>query len=152
MALEYVLYASADVATEEILAFMANAVGGEIVGTFVRRDALEVTAYRDDPGDEAPIGGMLGFTHRVTATYRLSSRATDEARDEATRAMIRSVLSFFTRYPSDGVLLHDDSRIILQPLNGPVVIDSDWEDWTEVPGMSHVVAGLDRRSLPQPLR
>ncbi|MEO3744243.1 SitI3 family protein [Plantactinospora sp. B5E13] len=151
MALEYVLYASADVTTEELLSFMANATGGEISGNYVRRGALDVTAYRDDPDDPAPVAEMLGFTHRVTATYRLSNRATPDARDEAARVMIRSALTFFAHYPADGVLLFNDSRIILQRLNGPVVVDHEWEDWTDVPGMRQLIAGIETRRLAQPL-
>ncbi|AVT36545.1 hypothetical protein C6W10_08720 [Plantactinospora sp. BB1] len=149
--MEYVLYASADLTTEKFSTFIANATGGEVLGNFVRSDALDVTAREEDPDEVSPIAGILGFEHRVTATFRLSNRATEEARDEATRTMIRVVLAFFNDYPAYGVLLFNNERVILQRVDGPVVIDSSWEDWAEVPGMQHLVAGLERRHLAQPL-
>ncbi|MEQ4300913.1 hypothetical protein ABNF97_05880 [Plantactinospora sp. B6F1] len=69
----------------EFMTFIANATGGEVLGNFVRRDALDVTARQEDPAEVSPIAAILGFDHRVTATFRLANRATEEARDEATR-------------------------------------------------------------------
>ncbi|MDG4791604.1 SitI3 family protein [Micromonospora sp. WMMD1102] len=87
----------------------------------------------------------------MTATFRLSNRATEDARDDATRAMIRVVLAFFNDYPAYGLLLYNGERIILQRVQGPGGIDSDWEDWAEMSGMRQLVAGLESRRLPQPL-
>lgn len=151
MATEYVLYASADLSTEEFRTFMVQVVGGEVLGNFVRRDALDVTPYREDLDDPSPIAAMLGFPHRVTATFRLANLASPEARDEAIRLMYRSVLVFFYHYPADGVLLFNGERVVLQKLHGTIVIDSEWDDWADVPELPQMVQGLDSRVLPQPL-
>ncbi|MDG4791603.1 hypothetical protein O7626_37880 [Micromonospora sp. WMMD1102] len=54
MAMEYVLYASADLAAEKLRTFIANATGGEVLGNFVRCDALDVTAREEDPDELSP--------------------------------------------------------------------------------------------------
>jgi hypothetical protein len=69
MALEYAFNGEADLTTDQMLAFMVEATGGTIHDDYVRRDGLDVTAYREDPGDEGPAGDLLGFTHRVTAIF-----------------------------------------------------------------------------------
>ncbi|MEV6344753.1 SitI3 family protein [Actinoplanes sp. NPDC051851] len=118
---------------------------------YARLGALDATPLREDPEEQAPIAESLGFTNRLSVTYRLANRATDQARDEAISATIRSVLAFFDHYPSDGALLFNDSRVILQRVHGAVVIDRDWEDWTDIPDMREIINGLEARVLPQPL-
>jgi hypothetical protein len=152
MALEYVLYTSADLTPADFDAFLYAAIGGTRMDGYLRIGALDATALAEDPDDQAPIAGLLGFTNRLTVTFRLSNRAGAAETDEATVLMIRAVRAFFDRYPADGALLHDDSHVILERLAGaPTVIDLGWDDWTEIPGMADAVDGLERRVLAQPL-
>jgi hypothetical protein len=152
MALEYVFYSSANLTVAEFHAFVADAADGEVGRGFVESGALQVTALREDLSDQGPIAALLGFVNRITATYRLSSRAEEPERDQGTLAMIRSLLAVHQRYVGDGVLLYNDDRVILQWLGGgPVVLDEDWADWTDVAGMADLVQGLLQTRLPQPL-
>jgi hypothetical protein len=149
MALEYVLCAAADITTEEFVAFLAEALNASVHDNDVRRDGLMVIAYRETPGEEySP--HTIGFTHRVTATFRFSNLAHTRLRDENTVLMVRAVLAFLGRYPGSGVLLFNGERVVLQKLDGPVELDSGWEDWS-LDGMAKVIAGLPQHPLPQPL-
>src|SRR4051812_11590462 len=113
MALEYAFNAEADLTTDQMLAFIAEATGGAIHDDYVRRDGLDVTAYREDPDDEGPTGDLLGFTHRVTAIFRFANLATPTERDHNVIIMIRAVLAFFDRHSGGGALLYNDARVIL---------------------------------------
>lgn len=149
MALEYVLYAAAELSTEEFLRFMATAVDGEILGNYARADALDVTAYRDD--DPAPIAELLGFTHRVTATFRISGGVDDDALRRAENLMLRAVLRFIDTYAAPGVLLFNDEEIVLQKSDGlPVLVNSEWE-WADPDTAATLLTGRVRRQLDQPL-
>jgi hypothetical protein len=150
MALEYVLYAAADLTTEEFLAFLAETLNAPIFYNFVSCDGLQITAYREDPGEEAFSAEEFGFPHRLTATFQFANLAPRQLRDENTVLMVSTTLTFLNRYSSSGVLLFNGERVVLQKLNGQVELDRDWEeDWT-LPGMDTVIAGLSQRPLPQP--
>lgn len=152
MALEYAFNGEADLSTEQMLAFMAEATGGTIHDDYVRRDGLDVTAYREDPGDEGPAGDLLGFTHRVTAIFRFSNLATPTERDHNVTTMIRAVLAFFDRHPGSGVLLYNDARVILLRTGTDLAFDTDWDEWTsDLPELRTLVATYPTRALPQPL-
>jgi hypothetical protein len=78
VALEYHFLGSAQMSTEDILAFMADEVGGVVTDFgFVQGDGLQVTAYRVTPGEEASAARRFGFVHRVTATYRFGNLAAE---------------------------------------------------------------------------
>ncbi|GAA1817489.1 hypothetical protein HC028_21095 [Planosporangium flavigriseum] len=152
MAMEYRLYGAADMTTEEIFSFMADAIDGSVSPEgFAQREGMTVTAYRVDSGEEASAAGLFGFPHHVTATFRFSNTAPSQVRERNTALMIEAVLRFFDRYPGDGVLLFNGEEVVLQRLAGDLALDRDWEDWTDVPGMSEVIAGREQRLLPQPL-
>jgi hypothetical protein len=152
MALEYALNGEADLTTAQMLTFIAEATGGTIHGDHVSRDGLDVTAYREDPGDEGPAGDLLGFTHRVTAIFRFSNQATQQERDHNVVTMIRAVLAFFDQYPGGGALLFNDARVIVLRVDGNPVFDADWDKWTaDLPELRNLVAAHPVRPLPQPL-
>ena len=54
-------------------------------------------------------------------------------------------------YPGSGVVLLNDSYVILQRLNGGVVVDSEWEELEELPELRELVKTRELRPLPQPL-
>src|SRR2546430_15316161 len=116
--MEYRFYGSADVSTEELMAFVATATGGFVTDNYVRRDFLDITPFREEPGEEASVPALFGFVHRVTMSFRISNRANSDQRDEAVVLMVRTVLQFFDRYPSEGVLLFNGEEGVLQKLNG----------------------------------
>lgn len=151
MAMEYRFEGSADVPTEELLSFMAAVTGGFITDNYARRDFLDITPWQVEPGDEAFAAAVLGFTDRVTIMFRISNRANSDQRDEAVVLMVRTVLQFFDRYPSEGVLLFNGEQVVLQRLNGGVVVDSKWEELADIPELAALVAGLEVAPLPQPL-
>jgi hypothetical protein len=94
---------------------------------------------------------VFGFPHRVTASFRLSNRVSEQVRELNVGLMMRAVLSFFDTYPGDGVLLFNGEEVVLQKLTGQVSVNSDWEDRTELAGLRMLRAGRDFRPLPQPL-
>lgn len=151
MAIEYDLYGSADVTTDEIVLFLAGVLEARVEDGTIRRDGLEVTAYRAEPGEEASATRLFGFTHRVTATFRLSNRSTPEEREHNTAVMTDAVLQFLDRYAGSGVLLFNGEEVVLQKLDGPVSLNSDWEEWSESEELSALIGEREFRSLPQPL-
>lgn len=152
MALEYALNAEADLSTDQMLAFMAEATGGSVHDDYVRRDGLDITAFREDPGDEGPAGDLLGFTHRVTAIFRFSNRSTEADRDRNAITMIRAVLAFFDRHAGGGALLFNDARVVLLRAGGNLVFDAEWDKYiTDLPELRAIVAAHLVQELPQPL-
>jgi hypothetical protein len=151
VALEYRFYGSADVSTEELLAFVASTTGGFVTDNYVRRDHLDITPYREEPGEEASAPALFGFVHRATMSFRISNRASSHQRDEAVVLMVRTVLQVFARYDGAGVLLFNGEEVVLQRLNGGVVVDSKWEDLADIPELAALVSGLEVAPLPQPL-
>ncbi|ROT34234.1 hypothetical protein EF879_05220 [Micromonospora sp. HM5-17] len=153
MAVEYRLYGAADLETDQLVSFLAAELGGTVGDDGrVRRDGLDVTPYRVETGDEAWVAtSVFGFPHRVTASFRLSNRVSEQVRELNVGLMMRAVLSFFDTYPGDGVLLFNGEEVVLQKLTGQVSVNSDWEDWTELAGLRMLRAGRDFRPLPQPL-
>jgi contact-dependent growth inhibition (CDI) system CdiA-like toxin len=100
VALEYTFLGSADVSTQDMLAFMADAIGGVVTdGGFVQGNGLQVAAYRVAPGEEASASRLLGFTHRVTATFRFANLAAPELSNSNEELMMTSVVQFFETYP-----------------------------------------------------
>lgn len=151
LAEEYTFQGSADVSTEELLSFMAAITGGFITDNYVRRDFLDITPWRVEPGEEATAAAVFGFTDRVTIMFRVSNRANSDQRDEAVVMMVRAVLQVFDRYDGAGVLLFNGEEVVLQRLNGGVVVDSKWEDLADIPELAALVAALQVTPLPQPL-
>jgi hypothetical protein len=149
--MEYRFEGSADVSTEEMRSFMAAVTGGFIADNYVRRDFLDITPWRVEPGDEASAAAVFGFTDRVTIMFRISNRANFDQRDEAVVLMVRTVLQFFDRYPSEGVLLFNGEQVVLQRLDGGAVVDSKWEELADIRELAALVAGLEVAPLPQPL-
>jgi hypothetical protein len=149
--MEYRFYGSADVSTGELMSFFADVTGGFITDNYVRRDFLDITPYREESGEEASAPALFGFVHRVTMAFRISNRADADQRDEAVVLMVRTVLQFFDRYPGEGVLLFNGEQVVLQRLNGGVVVDSKWEELADIPELAALVAGLEVAPLPQPL-
>lgn len=64
---------------------------------------------------------------------------------------MRAVLQVFDRYDGAGVLLFNGEEVVLQRLNGGVVVDSKWEDLADIPELAALVAALQVTPLPQPL-
>lgn len=152
MALEYAFYASADLAEEDLIDFMAQVTGGQKIGNFVRSGALDMTpAKEDDPDDVSPIAEMLGFVHRLTITFRIANLASDDEESEATATMVRVVLSFFERYRGAGVLLLNGELVVMQCLEDRVVFDSNWTDWDDIPTVIDLLRHSEHRALAQPL-
>lgn len=152
MALEYALNAEADLTTDQMLAFMAEATGGTVHDDYVHRDGLDITAYREDPGDEGPAGDLLGFTHRVTAIFRFSNRSMGADRDHNVITMVKAVLAFFDRHPGGGVLLFNDARVVLLRAGDNLVFDAEWDTWTtNLPELRAIAAAHQVQVLPQPL-
>lgn len=149
MALECEFYASADLSLNEILAFMAHAIDGQILGDYARRDTLDATPWDEDSDEVESDSDALGFDIRTRVTFRFSGKTTLEERASARIAMFRAVLDFFGRYGGDGVLLHNGERIIMRRIGGSVICKEGWEEWSD-PGVRELVAGLERRSLAQP--
>jgi hypothetical protein len=152
MATEYRFYAAAEVTADEFADFLVDALGGSLTREgFVAREGLMVTAYRVVPGEEASAADLFGFTHRVTATFRFSNTAAPHVRDTNVVLMVQAVLRFLDRYPGSGVLLFNGEEVVLQRLDDTVELSSDWEEWTDVSQLSHLIGRYDRRPLPQPL-
>jgi len=159
MAVEYRLYSAADLSGDALASFMADALGGTVIDDSpdhgglrrVVRDGLDVTAYRVIPGDEAYAAGVFNFPHRITAAFRFSNRASEQVRAVNVVLMVRAVLSLFDAYPGDGVLLFNGEEVVLQKLSGQVSLNSDWEEWADIPELRPLGEGRDIRPLPQPL-
>jgi hypothetical protein len=151
LATEYTFEGSANVSVEELRSFMAAVTGGFITDNYVRSDFLDITPLEVEPGDESPIGALLGFVDRISIVFRISNRADSHQRDEAVVLMVRTVLQLFDRYPSEGVLLFNGEQVVLQRLNGRVVVDSKWEELADIPELAALVAALEVAPLPQPL-
>lgn len=152
MALEYAFNGEADLTTDQMLAFIADATGGTIHDDYVHRDGLDITAYREDDGDEGPAGDLLGFPHRITAIFRFANLATPTQRDHNVVTMIRAVLAFLDHHPGGGALLYNDARVILLRTGDNLAFDTEWATWTtDTPELRTVVAAYPTKSLPQPL-
>jgi hypothetical protein len=152
VAVEYDFLGAAEMSTEDMLAFMADAVGGVVTDYgYVQGDGLQVTAYRVTSGDEASAALRFGFVHRVTATFRFANLASEEQNERNEELMITSVARFLETYPGAGVLLFNHEEVVLQRLDAGIVLNSDWEGWADLPGLDGLTRRLPSRALPQPL-
>lgn len=152
MALEYVMHGDADLSSAELRAFYAAAIEGELSpdGT-VFRPGMYVMARRVKPEEENPMTQLLGFEHRINATYRFRNLSEPAEQDHNTIVMASSILSLADRYGGRGVLLFNGERVVLQWDPDEVVFDSEWEDWSEIEEAFPLVAAHQLRPLPQPL-
>ncbi|MFF0373000.1 SitI3 family protein [Actinoplanes missouriensis] len=152
MALEYDLSTDADLRDDELRAFFAAALEGEIgAGGAVFRDGMYATVYRVADGEEDETSRLFGFDERVSGTFRFQNASTEQDRQHNMALMISSALAFSARYASRGVLLHNGDVAVLQWSPGEVVFHSGWHDWLDSAEVAPLVAGHPVRPLPQPL-
>ncbi len=152
MATEYDLISEADLSHEEFFSFVRVAVDGvPRESNFMLAEGMGVYAYRVTPDEQRSAADLFGFTHRVTATFRFSNRASDEVLARAEVVMYRAVIEFFERFPGRGVLLYNGEEVTVQKLNEGIEINRDWEEWTENDSLQALINGYTFRTLPQPL-
>ncbi|MFG1953049.1 SitI3 family protein [Micromonospora sp. NPDC048830] len=153
MADEFDFHASTTAHPEHLAQFLARALDAETVTPrFLRRDRMHVDLIRlEDPADQDPIAPLLGFTHRVTVTYRLLPSSDEGAYYADVRAMVDSVLGILDHFGGDGVLLFNGEHMLIEALNGYVVFDSEWDDFRDVPELAEVARRHELRRLAQPL-
>jgi hypothetical protein len=152
MAIEYTWNGDTDLGTGDLRRFIATATGGEespdgtIFATGMYVSAGQVT------GDEInPAMGLFGFEQRFSATFRFSSRADDATTEHDTALMVHTLIAFASQYDGQGVLLFNAEIAVLQYGDGDVVLDAEWEDWSENGEIAPLLSQFTTRVLPQPL-
>jgi hypothetical protein len=149
---DYELLGEADLSHDGFYSFIQAAVDGRPTeSNFMIAEGMGVYAERTTSGDERSAADRFGFTHRVSATFRLSSHASEEVLAQAEVVMYRTVIEFFERFPGRGVLLYNGEEVTIQKLDNGIEINSDWEEWTDNPGLQPLINGYPYRPLPQPL-
>jgi hypothetical protein len=152
MALEYIFHSAADATPEDFRSVIAAAVGGAVAadGT-IFLEGMYVIVYSADPTEAQATTRLFGFDHRISALFRFSNLSSPATARHNTVLMVVAVLSVFDRFAQPGVLLFNGEQAVLQKLDGGVVFDEDWEDWSEVDEVTPFVAAHTRRRLAQPL-
>jgi hypothetical protein len=152
MAIEYLFLGSQDLSNNELLEFFADAVDGSVVnGDYVERDGLFIIPRHDDSGDQTYITDIFGFVPRIAVTFRFWNLASREVAKANTVTMIRATLLLLHKYQGKGVLLFNYEEVVLQKLNGGVVVNNEWEELAELPELRELVKTRELRPLPQPL-
>jgi hypothetical protein len=147
MALEYTYYGAADLDTDSLRSVVAAALGATLSADgSMFREGLWVNAYRVEATDVATAPRLFGFEHRVTITFRFSSRHR-EAEMHNTALMVGVVLRLSD---ADGVLLFNGEEAVIQASGGEVIFAADWEDWEE-PEVAALTRGHRVATLEQPL-
>ncbi|GIM89743.1 SitI3 family protein [Paractinoplanes toevensis] len=152
MAYEYTWYGDSELDTPGLTAFIAATTGGEERpdGTIFLA-GMYVTARSVTGEDVNPAVSLFGFEHRFTATFRISSRVDDVTEEHATALMVHTVIAFASRFGGHGVLLFNGETAVLLHAGDHVVLDAEWEDWTENSEIAPLLDQFDSEVLPQPL-
>lgn len=112
---------------------------------------MYVTAS-ESTGDEAnPAMRLFGFDDRFGATFRFSSRADEATTAHAAALMVHAVIVFALQHGGRGVLLFNGETAVLRYDGSDVVLDADWEDWSENREVAPLTTRFATRVLPQPL-
>lgn len=151
MAEEYTWHGDADIETDGLRRFITVATGGEQHedGTiFV--PGMYVTAYRVADEEANPAMELFGFGDRFRATFRYSSRADEATTAHAAALMVHTVIAFWSRFGGHGVLLFNGETAVLQ-YGDTLILDADWEDWSENSEVAPLLSQFPNQVLPQPL-
>jgi hypothetical protein len=94
---------------------------------------------------------LFGFDDRFGATFRYSSRADQATTAHAAALMVHTVIAFALQHGGRGVLLFNGETAVLQYDGTDVVLDAEWEDWSENGEVAPLLNQFASRVLPQPL-
>ncbi|MEU4692465.1 SitI3 family protein [Actinoplanes sp. NPDC023714] len=153
MATEYSLSSDADLATGELLAFFAAAIGGRVDddGEAVIGDGMTIWADLADEDDADVMKRLFGFEERIAATFRFHNLAGPETIEHSTALMVATVLALTERYTGNGVLLYNSEVAVIRWSPDEVVFHEAWDAWTRYAEVTPLLVGHPVRSLPQPL-
>jgi hypothetical protein len=153
MADEFDFHGSAAVEPQQLADFLMPLLGAEMADSrFLRRDRLHVSLLPMESTEEQdPIASLLGFTHRITVTFRFFPSEDQKLYHGNIRAMIEAVLAVLSHFGGDGVLMFNGEYMLIEGLDGSVTFDSEWDGLREVPELATIAHRYGLRRLPQPL-
>ncbi|WP_067497488.1 SitI3 family protein [Actinoplanes sp. TFC3] len=152
MAEEYDWRGDTAVDVSDLRRFIAAATGGELRDDdTIFLPGMYVTS-RQPAGDEVnPAMRLFGFDDRFSATFRFSSRVDQKTSAHAASLMVHAVIAFALQREGRGVLLFNGETAVLQYDGSDVVLDAEWEDWSENSEIAPLLTQFATQVLPQPL-
>lgn len=116
--------------------------------TFLSGVGLQVNATACGQSYGEMLEDGFGLHFDVGARFRLA-KDPDE-RQVGFQTMLQVVVALLRQEPRQAVLLFNDETILLQRLDGELVLNSDWQGWQKY-ALEMITVPYRMQSLPSPL-
>lgn len=144
MGLDYVLDLEAKIEQQQALHLIASEIGvAPTDDTDIDTPILSI-AVRKSADHRSIILDDFGFLPTITATFRLSPE-TDEDEETGRHQLMRAVMTLLHNTDGNAVLQFNYDYPLLERINGRLVLNGDWKEWTSY-GL------LDDVTLPHEVR
>jgi hypothetical protein len=152
MAIEYDWNGDTDLGVDELRRFVAAGTGGrESADGTVFAKAMYFTALPVAGADVNPAMALFGLEERFRATFRFHSLADGATTVHDTALMVHTLIAFASQHDGRGVLLFNGEIAVLQYADREVVLDAEWEEWSDNEEIAPLLTQFPTRVLPQPL-
>jgi hypothetical protein len=152
MSLNYDLEIATSLNPKQVLQIIVDELGftwceqGNLQGPQVA-----VSAISQSPLGQSVIEEGFGFRPKIHLSFWISSHANEEEGRIARQSVIRAVMTILRYESGDAVLLFNGENLLLQRLNGNLILNSVWKEWTSYYLFDEITLPCERREIASPL-
>lgn len=149
MASEYSLVISTDLAPIRALHIVSKGLGlkWEDSNTYLVGLGVLVGATSQGGLGQSVIEEAFGFRPDISVLFRINPK---EDHEKGRHTLLRATMELLRQIPGDAVLLFNGENIILQRIEGQLVLNEEWGNWT-ASQLTEVTLPYELCNLPSPL-
>lgn len=151
MATEYDLNISTDLKPAYIVQIIAGELDLERNGDdYIITPSLFITATEKEHTSADYYSRLFGFRPNMLMGFRLQPKLPEGERI-GRQEMLRAVMALLRHEAGDAVLLLNGERLILQRLDGRLVLNKEWHEWETYSLLNEITLPHDLQKLKSPL-